>query len=118
MTNKWIDDARKYLLRYDFFRRKLENLETLKAVFNHKASEEEIITMHSYVNLIESTLKQLQKDERQLLIEFFVKKKHRSEFNYSTTSFYRALKKACANFFQTLGIYFFSNNDKHNYISN
>ncbi|WP_027122129.1 MG284/MPN403 family protein [[Mycoplasma] imitans] len=105
MNRKIINDAKKYLERYDFYRKRLENKKIIKSVFNDDLSTDNQSEMQSYINLIDSTLKQLKEDEMNILVDVFLKRKHRNEFNYSQASFYRLLNKACFSLFYSLGVY-------------
>ncbi|AFP75841.1 hypothetical protein F6J63_01240 [Mycoplasmoides gallisepticum] len=105
MNRKIINDAKKYLERYDFYRKRIENRQIIKSVFNHDLGVDNQSEMQSYVDLIDATLKRLKKDEKDILIDVFLKRKHRNEFNYSQASFYRLLNKACCSLFYSLGVY-------------
>ncbi|MDC4163512.1 MG284/MPN403 family protein [Mycoplasma bradburyae] len=109
MNKQMINDAKKYLKRYEFFRKRIDNSEIIKSVFNQDFSEDNSSDMLSYIQLVETSLKQLKKEEKNILIDVFLKRKHRTEFNYSCASFYRLLNRACSNFFYSMGIMYQTN---------
>lgn len=53
-----------YLERYDFYRKRIENRQIIKSVFNHDLGVDNQSEMQSYVDLIDATLKRLKRTKK------------------------------------------------------